>query len=80
MAESYRRWRLPQLWEMVAGDSAEDAHLHLATLRRQQTALETQRDRLRALRDQLAEGWPPGRSEAATVFVQQVNAMLAQEP
>jgi hypothetical protein len=76
MTESYRRWRLPQLWEMVAADNAADAHLHLATLRRQQTALETQRDRLRTLRDQLAEAWPPEKSEAATAFVQRINDMI----
>jgi hypothetical protein len=76
MAESYRRWRLPELWEMVAADDAADAHLHLATLRRQQTALETQRDRLRVLRDQLAEAWPPEKSEAATAFLQQLNDMI----
>lgn len=76
MAESYRRWRLPELWEMVAADDAADAHLHLATLRRQQTALETQRDRLRILRDQLAEAWPPEKSEAATAFVDKLNDMI----
>ncbi|MFF5226882.1 hypothetical protein [Dactylosporangium sp. NPDC000521] len=76
MAESYQRWRLPQLWEMLAADDAEHAHLHLATLRRQQTALETQRDRLRLLRDHLAEGWPPEKSEAATMFLQRLNDML----
>ncbi|WP_327005574.1 WXG100 family type VII secretion target [Dactylosporangium sp. NBC_01737] len=76
MAESYRRWRLPELWEMVAADDAEDAHLHLATLRRQQTALETQRDRLRVLRDQLAEAWPPEKSEAATAFADKLNDMI----
>ena len=76
MGESYRRWRLPQLWEMVAADDAADAHLHLATLRRQQTALETQRDRLRVLRDRLAEGWPPDRSGAATAFLQRVKDMI----
>lgn len=72
----YRRWRLPQLWQMLAADHPADAHLHLATLRRQQTALETQRDRLRALRDQLAHAWPPEQSEAATAFIQQVNDMI----
>ena len=72
----YRRWRLPQLWQMLAADHPADAHLHLATLLRQQTALETQRDRLRTLRDQLAEGWPPGRSEAAMAFIQQINDMI----
>lgn len=61
---------------MVAADNAADAHLHLATLRRQQTALETQRDRLRVLRDQLAEAWPPARSEAATMFLQRLNDMI----
>ncbi|MDG6109757.1 hypothetical protein Daura_09075 [Dactylosporangium aurantiacum] len=76
MAESYRRWRLPELWEMVSADDATDAHLHLATLRRQQTALEAQRDRLRVLRDQLAEAWPPSKSEAATAFVQRLNDMI----
>ncbi|WP_344503098.1 hypothetical protein [Dactylosporangium maewongense] len=76
MGETYKRWRLPQLWEMVAADDEADAHVHLATLRRQQTALETQRDRLRILRDQLAEGWPPEKSEAATVFVQRLNDMI----
>jgi hypothetical protein len=76
MAESYQRWRLPQLWEMVAADDAADAHLHLATLRRQQTALETQCDRLRILRDQLAEAWPPEKSEAAAVFLQRLNDMI----
>lgn len=76
MAESYRRWRLPELWEMVAADDAADAHLHLATLRRQQTALEVHRDRLRALRDQLAQGWPPDRSAAAMAFLQRVNDMI----
>ncbi|GAA3189157.1 hypothetical protein ACFO1B_36605 [Dactylosporangium siamense] len=76
MAESYRRWRLPELWEMVAADDAADAHLHLATLRRQQTALETQRDRLRVLRDQLAEAWPPEKSEAAKMFIQRLNDMI----
>ncbi|MEV4511846.1 hypothetical protein AB0K00_23110 [Dactylosporangium sp. NPDC049525] len=76
MAESYRRWRLPELWEMVAADNAADAHLHLATLRRQQTALETQRDRLRVLRDQLAEAWPPDKSDAATMFLQRLNDMI----
>ncbi|MEV0560036.1 hypothetical protein [Dactylosporangium sp. NPDC050588] len=76
MGETYKRWRLPQLWEMVAADDEDDAHLHLATLRRQQTALETQRDRLRILRDQLAEGWPPEKSEAASAFVQRLNDMI----
>ncbi|MET7426569.1 hypothetical protein [Dactylosporangium sp. NPDC005555] len=76
MAESYGRWRLPQLWEMVAADDAANAHLHLATLRRQQTALETHRDRLRTLRDQLAEAWPPQKSEAATMFLQRLNDMI----
>ncbi len=76
MAESYRRWRLPELWEMVAADDAADAHLHLATLRRQQTALETQRDRLRVLRDQLAEAWPPEKSDAAMMFLQRFNDMI----
>jgi hypothetical protein len=76
MAESYRRWRLPELWEMVAADDAADAHLHLATLRRQQTALEAQRDRLRVLRDQLADAWPPEKSEAATAFVDMLNGMI----
>ncbi|GAB3873184.1 hypothetical protein ACFPIJ_01370 [Dactylosporangium cerinum] len=76
MTESYRRWRLPELWEMIAADDAADAHLHLATLRRQQTALETQRDRLRVLRDQLAEAWPPDKSEAATMFLQRLNDMI----
>jgi hypothetical protein len=76
MTETYRRWRLPQLWEMLAADDAADAHLHLATLRRQQTALETQRDRLRTLRDQLAEAWPPEKSEASTAFIQRVNDMI----
>lgn len=76
MAESYRRWRLPELWEMVAADDAADAHLHLATLRRQQTALEVQRDRLRALRDQLAEAWPPEKSQAAMAFVDKLNDMI----
>ena len=72
----YRRWRLPQLWQMLAADHPADAHLHLTTLRRQQTALETQRDRLRTLRDQLSEGWPPEKSEAATAFIQQINDMI----
>ncbi|MDG6109760.1 hypothetical protein Daura_09060 [Dactylosporangium aurantiacum] len=72
----YRRWRLPQLWQMLAADNPTDAHLHLATLRRQQTALETQRDRLRTLRDRLADGWPPERSEAATAFIQRLNDMI----
>ncbi|MEV0127216.1 hypothetical protein AB0H83_01930 [Dactylosporangium sp. NPDC050688] len=72
----YRRWRLPQLWQMLAADHPAGAHLHLATLRRQQTALETQRDRLRALRDQLAVAWPPEKSEAAMAFIQQVNDMI----
>lgn len=76
MAETYRRWRLPELWQMLAADNTTDAHLHLATLRRQQTALETQRDRLRTLRDQLTEAWPPEKSEAATVFVQRINDMI----
>jgi hypothetical protein len=76
MTESYRRWRLPQLWEMVAADNVDDAHLHLATLRRQQTVLETQRDRLRVLRDQLAEAWPPEKSEAAKAFLQRINDMI----
>ncbi|MEV0560038.1 hypothetical protein [Dactylosporangium sp. NPDC050588] len=76
MAESYQRWRLPQLWEMLTADDPEHAHLHLATLRRQQTALETQRDRLRLLRDHLAEGWPPERSGAALAFQQRVNDMI----
>jgi hypothetical protein len=76
MPETYRRWRLPALWQMISADTPANTHLHLTTLRRQQTALETQRDRLRTLRDQLAEGWPPGRSEAATVFVQQINDMI----
>ncbi len=76
MGETYRRWRLPELWQMIAADDAADAHLHLTTLRRQQTALETQRDRLRTLRDQLTEAWPPEKSEAATVFVQQINDMI----
>ncbi|MFF5226884.1 hypothetical protein [Dactylosporangium sp. NPDC000521] len=76
MVETYKRWRVPQLWEMVAADDEADAHLHLATLRRQQTALETQRDRLRILRDQLAEGWPPEKSEAATTFIQRINNMI----
>ncbi|MEU0552617.1 hypothetical protein [Dactylosporangium sp. NPDC006015] len=76
MAETYHRWRLPQLWEMVAADNAADAHLHLATLRRQQTALETQRDHLRSLRDHLAASWPPSKSEAATAFIQQLNDMI----
>ncbi|MEV0127219.1 hypothetical protein AB0H83_01945 [Dactylosporangium sp. NPDC050688] len=76
MAESYRRWRLPELWEMVAADDAVDAHLHLATLRRQQIALEVHRDRLRALRDRLAEGWPSDRSAAAMAFLQRVNDMI----
>ncbi|MEV4511843.1 hypothetical protein AB0K00_23095 [Dactylosporangium sp. NPDC049525] len=76
MAESYRRWRLPQLWQMVAADSPANTYLHLTTLRRQQAALETQRDRLRTLRDQLAEAWPPEKSEAATAFIQRVNDMI----
>ncbi|MEU0552612.1 hypothetical protein [Dactylosporangium sp. NPDC006015] len=76
MGETYKRWRLPQLWEMVAADDGADAHVHLATLRRQQTALETQRDRLRILRDHLAEGWPPEKSEAAMTFIQRVNNMI----
>ncbi|MEV4137114.1 hypothetical protein AB0J72_33700 [Dactylosporangium sp. NPDC049742] len=76
MAESYQRWRLPQLWEMLTADDPEHAHLHLTTLRRQQTALETQRDGLRLLRDHLAEAWPPEKSEAASAFIQRLNDML----
>ncbi|MEV4137112.1 hypothetical protein AB0J72_33690 [Dactylosporangium sp. NPDC049742] len=76
MGETYKRWRLPQLWEMVAADDEADAHVHLATLRRQQTALETQRDGLRLLRDQLADGWPPEKSEAASAFIQRLNDMI----
>src|SRR5699024_10593862 len=76
MADSYRRWRLPELWEMVAADDAANAHLHLATLRRQQPAPETHRDRLRVLRDQLTEAWPPEKSEAATAFVDKLNDMI----
>lgn len=76
MAETYKRWRLPQLWEMVAADDAANTHLHLATLRRQQTALETQRDQLRTLRDHLTEGWPPTKSQAATAFADMVNDMI----
>ncbi|GAA3189144.1 hypothetical protein ACFO1B_36590 [Dactylosporangium siamense] len=74
--ESYRRWRLPELWQMLAADNATDAHLHVTTLRRQQTALEAQRDRLRTLRDQLAQAWPPEKSEAATAFIQRINDMI----
>ncbi|MET7426572.1 hypothetical protein [Dactylosporangium sp. NPDC005555] len=76
MTETYHRWRLPQLWEMLAADDAANAHLHLATLRRQQTALETHRDRLRTLRDHLTEAWPPQKSEAATAFVDKLNDMI----
>ncbi|MEV0560041.1 hypothetical protein [Dactylosporangium sp. NPDC050588] len=76
MAETYHRWRLPQLWEMVAADNATDAHLHLATLRRQQTALEAQRDHLRSLRDHLANSWPPSKSEASTAFIDALNDMI----
>ncbi|WP_327005577.1 hypothetical protein OHA72_63255 [Dactylosporangium sp. NBC_01737] len=76
MAESYRRWRVPELWQMVAADTPANTHLHLTTLRRQQTALETQRDRLRTLRDHLAEAWPPEKSEAASAFIQRLNDMI----
>lgn len=76
MREDYRRWRLPQLWEMVADESINDASVHLMNLRRQQIALEVQRDRLRLLRDELIVGWPPEKSGAAAVFVQRVDDMI----
>lgn len=76
MAETYRRWRLPELWQMIAADTPANTHLHLTTLRRQQTALETQRDRLRTLRDQLIQAWPPEKSEAASAFIQRINDMI----
>jgi hypothetical protein len=76
MAQSYAHYSLPQLWQIVAGEDPETGFTHVNTLNRLRTALEHQRDNLRAQRDRLMEGWPPDRSEAAAAFVTHINEMI----
>ncbi|MFG2037068.1 hypothetical protein [Dactylosporangium sp. NPDC048998] len=76
MAQTYNDYTLPKLWEMLEGEDPETGFAHVNTLNRLRTALEQQRDNLRAQRDRLIEGWPPDRSEAATAFVGRINDMI----
>nr|BFE62488.1 hypothetical protein GCM10020063_070140 [Dactylosporangium thailandense] len=76
MAKDYREYKLPDLWKILRDEDAEAGFVHVNTLNRVRAALEQQRDLLRAHRDRLAEGWPPGRSEAATAFVDKLNGMI----
>ncbi|WP_426510862.1 hypothetical protein ACPPVO_09570 [Dactylosporangium sp. McL0621] len=76
MAETYRKYTLPDLWKILKDEDPETGFVHVRTLNRVRTALEQQRDLLRAHRDRLVEGWPPDRSEAGAAFVDKLNGMI----
>ncbi|MER7281294.1 hypothetical protein ABT369_43360 [Dactylosporangium sp. NPDC000244] len=76
MAETYRDFNLPDLWNIVRDEDPESGFTHVSTLNRLRTALEQQRDNLRVHRDQLTDGWPPSRSEAAWAFAGRINDMI----
>ncbi|MFI5908691.1 hypothetical protein [Dactylosporangium sp. NPDC051541] len=76
MPESYKAYRLPDLWKILKDEDPESGFTHVNTLNRLRTALEQQRNDLRTHRDRLTEGWPPDRSEAAAAFVDRINDMI----
>ncbi|WP_433057782.1 hypothetical protein [Dactylosporangium sp. CS-033363] len=74
--ETYKDFRLPELWQIVQGENPEDGFTHITTLNRLRTALEQECVNLRVHRDRLIAGWPPDRSEAAWAFVGRINDMI----
>ncbi|WP_433084754.1 hypothetical protein ACQP1P_08570 [Dactylosporangium sp. CA-052675] len=76
MAERYKDFKLPDLWNIVRDEDPEAGFTHVSTLNRLRTALEQQRDNLRVHRDRLTDGWPPNRSEAAWAFAGRINDMI----
>src|SRR5690348_4591636 len=73
---TYEAHRLPQLWTMVEADDGSAAAYHLNTWERQITLLSEQSKRLKDLRADLVERWPPDQSDASFAFVSRVTEMI----
>ena len=73
---TYEAHRLPQLWTMVEADDGSAAAYHLNTWERQITLLSEQSKRLKDLRADLVERWPPEQSDASFAFVSRVTEMI----
>jgi hypothetical protein len=67
---------VPAIWAMLAsGDSALSAEQTTAW-NRTYDLLDSHARNLRTLRDNLAERWPPGRSEASAVFLEYLDKLI----
>ncbi|GGM32642.1 hypothetical protein ACFFX1_05115 [Dactylosporangium sucinum] len=76
MTGPYDRWRLPELYAMVANESDAAAVAHLQAWEQQHHLLVTQKQRLESLIAELENYWSPTRSEASLAFIDRLKQMV----
>lgn len=69
-------YNTPRIWAMVENEDDPESWRQVAALGSMAGLLNDQRKRLELAKEALIEAWPPGKSMAATVFVDMIDDLL----
>jgi hypothetical protein len=75
MAAGLSRYSLGELWRMVGGHDHSSVHDHVETWEKTEYLCRAMAKALRAVREQLAQQWPPERSEAARAVIERITLL-----